>query len=463
MHHPTSAKMMICLGCLLLSLTTASSFPSSAHAVPSPVTTEQINDAIDRGLQYLHQTMEQPSADTGYWNVAYPEATAATAVLAFEVQGHLPSRNRITDPYVDTVRRGLNYLFTTLRQQSIDPQPAGNPDGNENGYGLYVAVSESNVTLYTTGIALMALGASGTPDATVTVGGDGVQGRTYRDIAQDMVDYLAWAQTDAPDTVRGGWRYQPNQRDSDMSVTQWPVLGMEAAATNLGVGVPEWVKTELQDHFLAYAQGSDGGFGYTAPGAGNVARTGAGLIGLAFAGIPADDERVRQAIGFIGQNWDVDNLGNFYAMYGVMKGSKLTQPEIIHYGDHNWYDEYADYLVTQQAVDGSWAESHYSRGNVPLATAWAVLILSPSVFTAIRLPPLPIWLFFLIPLALLSGLFFLLWRKRRRLEPRRITRPVVRRPISGPAWGQEEERPGIGGADVTHGRGKKRPGKAGRR
>jgi len=53
------------------------------------------------------------------------------------------------------------------------------------------------------------------------------------DIAQDMVDYLAFAQSD-PYTVeyRGGWRYYGNIGESDNSVSQWPVIGMEAAEVN---------------------------------------------------------------------------------------------------------------------------------------------------------------------------------------------------------------------------------------
>ncbi len=424
---------------------------SSALASPTSATEQQINNAIDRGLQFLHKTAKRADANTAYWDAAYPEATTASAVLAFEVSGHVPSRSRIIDPYVDTVQRGLNYLLAALLKQTIGPQPAGDPDSNGNGYGLYSATTDPNVVIYTTGIALMAIAASNEPDAIATVGSDGVRGRKYREIAQDMVDYLAWAQADPPGPVRGGWRYRPNDGEADMSVTQWPVLGMEAAATNMKATIPGWVKSELRGGFLAYAQGSDGGFGYTAPDGGNIARTGAGLVGLAFTGLPADDDRVRQAMNFVASNWNSDNLGNFYAMYGLMKGSRLTQPEIKQYGNHDWYVEYADYLVTHQEADGSWKESFYSRGNIPLATAWAILILSRTVFTPIRLN-LPFWVFLPLLLIPLVGIGYWIWRRASLPMKRPVGRPVVTGTRRSQDWGAEQKQPKPGGEDITHGR-----------
>lgn len=439
------------IACLLLTASLVMLPFSSALANPTSVTEQQINNAIDRGLQYLHKTAQQTDADTAYWDTAYPVATTASAVLAFEVSGHVPSRSRIIDPYVDTVQRGLNYVLTALRKQAIGPQPAGDPDSNGNGYGLYVATTEPNVVIYTTGIALMAIAASNVPDTIANIGDDGVRGRKYREIAQDIVDYLAWAQADPPSPARGGWRYRPNDGEADMSVTQWPVLGMEAAATNMKATIPGWVKNELRDGFLAYAQGSDGGFGYTAPDGGNIARTGAGLVGLAFTGVPADDDRVRRAMNFVASNWNSDNLGNFYAMYGLMKGSRLTQPEIKQYGSHDWYAEYAEYLVTHQEADGSWKESFYSRGNIPLATAWAILILSRTVFTPIRLN-LPLWIFLPLLLIPLIGVAFWILRRASLPPKQRVVRPVITGTRGSQSWGTEQEQSRPSGKDITHGR-----------
>ena len=102
--------------------------------------------------------------------------------------------------------------------------------------------------LYETGIVLMALASAGDASLTSEVGGFGLYGRTYGDIAQDMADFLAFAQNEPDVGVwRGGWRYAPNYSQSDMSVTQWPVIGFEAAESNFGTSVPQYVKDELVD------------------------------------------------------------------------------------------------------------------------------------------------------------------------------------------------------------------------
>jgi hypothetical protein len=360
---------------LILSIFFLSSVP--VRGATSLTTDDQINTAIDAGLAYLHNTMTRNDSGSGYWDTLYPEAATAFAVLAFEVQGHTADGDPEKDPYVDTVRRGLNFLLLTLRQQKINIQKAGDPDTNGNGFGLYPAQDDDEVNMYTAGIVLMALAACGTPDEKAAVGVEGVKGRSYRKIAQDMVDYLAWAQNDSPENARGGWRYSPNEDSSDMSVTQWPAIGMEAAETNWGVRVPDWVKSELA-HFLSVMQDEDGGFSYIEPSSGgNIARTGAGIIGLLWTGKKTDDELIVKAERFIAEQWDSDHIGNLYAMYGVAKGSRLAQPEpITHYGDYDWYQEYADYLVSRQLDDGSWDDEAYVRGNYTIATAWALLILS---------------------------------------------------------------------------------------
>lgn len=258
----------------------------------------RVNATIDDALRFLHSTMRrgaEDDLDLGFWTDASPITPAATAILAFEVQGHQADGDPGTDPYVETVQRGLNYLLDQMQSQPIGTQPAGDSDTDGNGPGLFAA-SNAGTVMYEVGIVAMALAGSGTPDAKARSRNADVDGRTHPQIAQDLVDFMAWAQADTNSgTARGGWGYKANSCDADMSVSQWPVLGMQAAENNWCAQVPSWVKSELRDHFLTSMQGGDGGFGYTSRGTGNVAWTAAGLVGLAFSGVSSRREPVRQA------------------------------------------------------------------------------------------------------------------------------------------------------------------------
>jgi hypothetical protein len=362
----------------------------------------EVNLALDNGLWWLHKQQTRGTygdgTEYGYWYSAYGYQVSFTAASteAFELQGHLPSGDRSEDPYVETVQRGLNYLFNQFYTYSISQDatycPLGNPDVNSNGKGLACFSGDITRQIYETGMALMAISSSSTPSRIAATGTSDVIGRAYKDIVQDMVDFLAWGQNDPYAGVyEGGWRYYANYGYSDNSVSQWPVIGMEAAERNFGtsgVTVPAFVRPELLK-WLAYSQGGDGGFGYTDPGSWeNTAKTGAGCAMLSWAGVPTTDTKFQNALSFLNAHWydtasSYTNFGDYYTMYGIMKGMRIPDPNIQLIGTHDWYAEYARYIVDQQnayggeyVVDTSWL-SGYTGGT--LATAWAMAILTPTL------------------------------------------------------------------------------------
>jgi hypothetical protein len=340
----------------------------------------EVNVAIDDGLWWLHkQAYRYTSGGIDYarWSSYSTYYTSATAesVLAFEIQGHQPIGNPEEDPYVETVKRGLNYVFSQTRVVDISAwgpgtgSPYGDPDTNGNDIGIGIASSQE---VYELGMVMMAITASGDPGLTANTGPTGVVGRTYKDILTDMVDLCAWGQNDYG-SARGGWRYGWNYGSSDNSVSQWPMMALEAAETDWGIMAPSFVKIELDTYWLTYSQRADGGFGYTGPDTPNIARTGTGIIGLNYVGLPADNPRIMKAVNWLGNNWG--EFGNYYGMYAVMKAMRTAHPEITMVGTHDWYAEYSRYLVDHQQADGGWPD-YYGR---VLATDWAILILTPTV------------------------------------------------------------------------------------
>lgn len=106
-------------------------------------------------------------------------------------------------------------------------------------------------------------------------------------------------------------------------------------------------------------------------------------------------ERVKHAIDWIGRHWKtpIDGHGPYYGMYGVMKALRLYNYErggvndgkiyegsnfiALPSGDeHQWEDEYSDYVLNDQKSDGHW---HAWRRGV-FSTSWALLMLAETVY-----------------------------------------------------------------------------------
>jgi hypothetical protein len=352
---------------------------------------DKIDTAISKGLGYLNSTQ----ATDGSWGGSFAAACTAMAVLAFENFGHLPGN--LSDPYHATVEKGLDYLFTQSYAQPIGVQPAGDPDSNNNGIGIQFGY----YTGYETPMALMAIVASQNESRITTAGPVGVIGRNYHDIVQDVVDWIAWAQTDSGNIYEGGWRYAANYGSSDMSVTQWPVLGLMTAEL-WNMTAPDWVRTELAkwlavDQVLAGDPTSNyyyGSFMYEPYNQlFDVVDTAAGIAGLTYCGARTNDSRIIAAEGYITRDWSTSsgwrqNFGDLYAMYGIMKTMRLTRPApTIYIADYSnvptieWYNgtgQYADYLVSNQQSDGHWIgplNPEEGETGTNLDTAWGTLIL----------------------------------------------------------------------------------------
>jgi len=374
----------------------------SATTIPTgnAATQTDINTAIADGLEYLASIQ----APDGHWGGAYYVACTSMAVLAFENAGYYAGDGSI---YAANVQSGLEYLFNSAQVTGIGVQPAGDPDTNGNGIGIYFNDPWGQV-VYQTPMVLMAIVGSQAQTATATTGPANVIGRTYHDIVTDIIDWIAWAQTDdGSGNRRGGWRYGPNYGDSDNSISQWPVLGLMTAAL-WGINAPAFVKSELAfwvaaDQNLAGTPATNslyGSFDYQ-PGAyfNSIAETATGIMQLTYMGVDKNDPRIIAAEGYINRDWTTNsgwrvNLGNFYGMYAVMKAARLATPTPIEFISNydgtpgvEWYNgagQYTDLLIANQYSDGHW-EQWASPEWVPseLCTAWGELILEfvPVVVT----------------------------------------------------------------------------------
>ncbi len=383
----------------------------------------RVNMSVDEGLWYLHTHMVRSTYGAGspgygepygYWDPSYyPLAATGASVDAFQLNGHRVGGDYDSNPYVETVQRGIKYILANVYAYNIGVQPAGDPDTNGNGIGL-VANHASSVTdsrqTYIGGICMITLASSGTPNRVAAVGRSDVYGRTYKEIVQDMVDFFAWGQCDPSTGIhRGGWRYYANYGNSDMSTTQWPALGTLAAEENMGSVVPGFVRTELALYLAAMQNTSlnndNGAFSYNgSTHYYNLTKQGAGIISHEFLGTPLTDPALQKAVGYIyrhwgdtGNAWDDTKLnGNSYAMYAVMKAFRIPEPDIMQVEEYdytgdvltgnsfNWYYTpsgqtqmgLATYIVGDQQSDGSWDDSVGSNKVYDaFCTGWRILTL----------------------------------------------------------------------------------------
>jgi hypothetical protein len=375
----------------------------------------EVNIAIDNGLWYLYKsgggaTSTLRSLDNSpimVWSYgSFYASPTASAVQAFEINGHKETGNINEDPYAEAVKHGLNFLFNgyfsnssmlMTQARSIGVQHGDDPDTNGNGIGIEVK-DYGYRPVYEGGMVMDAIIASGTPNADSgrDYDGDGTN-ETYREVLQDMMDQYAWGQCDQVSNglIQGGWRYNWNDWP-DNSAAQWAAIGMiPAQESPWNCTVPQWVK-DYNDNWLDYShyqwnnvdgQNIWGGFGYTGPSWG-YALTPSGMVQLDLVEAETSDPRWVRTERWLADNWTTGQnwLGqnNLYAYYAFAKAMRLAKPSpVVTFSSNNfdWYrgskskqglaDHVADRLISHHYWD-------YYGPN--LSTAWAVIILKPVLF-----------------------------------------------------------------------------------
>jgi hypothetical protein len=347
-------------------------------------TPQEIQGAIDAGLPWLASQQWSDGSWDGY------VGPTGLAVLKFETHAMDMGKSPLDPSYVyaTNVQKGLDYIFSKAIVYAIGPQPAGDPDTNGNGIGIG---AWNYRAMYECGIATMAVSASGAPDAVTTNGSVNVIGRTYKDVAQDMVDFIAFAQNEGS----GGWAYDPNESgEGDNSVSGYVTLGLSYAEASPPYGfdlvIPGFVRTEL-NNWVNYIQTSggpdDGGSGYEVPDNWvNILKTGHLLAQMALVGDTQATARVQRAVAYIARHWNDANTdpgwrNHYQTCFTTMKGFQSLGITLIDVdGDltpeTDWYDEMSTMIVNTQNQDGSWpADSWWGQR---LASAWAMLTLEKA-------------------------------------------------------------------------------------
>jgi len=312
----------------------ADEFITNQH---SQLITPEAAQAIDRGLTFLaDQQLEDGSFDTsGY---ARNVAVCGLSGMAFLASGSTPGRG----PYGKQIDRCVDYLLEQT---------------DENGF-ISALDATSRGPMYGHGFAVLflseAYGMADSPD--------------LRDRLGLAVKLIIAAQNS-----EGGWRYQPEPKDADLSVTVCQVMALRAAR-NAGITVPR----ETIDRSSAYVRGcqnEDGGFRYTLPEKdqpSQFARSAAGVVAFYNAGIyegPELQKGLKYLSSFLpGQEKrPADNAFYFYGQYYAIQA-------MWHAGGERWLEWYPairQEMLTRQRADGSWIDSICAE----YGTAMACIVL----------------------------------------------------------------------------------------
>jgi hypothetical protein len=271
--------------------------------------TPEVHSAISKGLEFLSKTQ---NSDGSFGDQRHPVADTSVCLMAFMLQGHVPSRGT----YGRNMDRAIAYLINV----------------GKKGHAGYLGTPRHHGGMYEHGLAILALseawGQSLHPD--------------LRNTLKRAVDITIHSQNH-----QGGWRYNPEPKDADLSMTVMQTVALNSAKES----------------------GISGGFGYNGPNGPGFARTCAGVMSLIMCGQrnhPAVKRGIRFMHAYPEQKFSGGShflYANYYAVQCMYQSSAA---------DFNaYYPQVSNALLAKQRENGSWS---IKEGDA-YSTSMAILIL----------------------------------------------------------------------------------------
>jgi hypothetical protein len=296
--------------------------------------TPETDTAIKNGLAWLARTQ---NADGSFGTGTYRGNIAVTSLagLAFMSSGSSPGRG----PYGAQIDKALAYVMENT-------SPSG---------FIAVAASSTHGPMYSHGFGTLFLSEA--------------YGMTHRPEIREKLQKAVRLIVDCQN-LEGGWRYQPQRRDADLSVTICQINALRAAR-NAGLFVPkETVAACIL--YVKRSQNADGGFRYMLQGgASGFPRSAAGVVALQSAG-EYDSKEVRDGIAYLRKYTQEIKLGNRYSHY-YYGHYYAAQAMWLRGGDDwgEWYPAIRGELLRRQAASGFWLDTICNE----YGTAMALIIL----------------------------------------------------------------------------------------
>jgi squalene-hopene/tetraprenyl-beta-curcumene cyclase len=345
----------------------------AADSAAPAVDAKAYQQAVDRAIDYLTTKGVTPE---GTYSPAAGSGITSVVAYALMRSGRSPA-----DP---AVAKSLKYLEGLVQK-----------DG-----GVYAPGSQ--VQNYETSLAVMCLAETN-------------QDHRYDKIIKDADKYLKstqWAEgqsIDASDPRWGGGGYGKHKRP-DLSNTAFLIDALKAAGNGPNdeamkralIFVSRCQNLETAANTTPFAaKNPDGGFYYTPAGEGESyggktangglrsygSMTYAGLKSMIYAGVSADDPRVKAAVKWAQAHYGLDSnpgvglQGLYYYYHTFAKALDATGMKVIEDDKgvkHDWRQELTAELLRRQRPNGSWIneEKRWMESDANLATGFALLSLA---------------------------------------------------------------------------------------
>ena len=315
---------------LLLAILILSPWLAHAQSLPrrqNDTVPLQVEAMYTRGLRYLanNQTAE------GSWGGGHSGSrpgVVALYTLAFLAHGEDPNFG----PHAQKIRKGIGYI---IKKQTEDERGYLGPQMYDHGFAT-LALAECYGMVDDPRIA---------------------------PALKKAVDLILKAQETNP---RHAWRYDPNARTADTTVSGCQIVAL-LAARNAGIPVPD----EALNKSLAYmksCRGSNGAYGYTSSNGGRLTLTAIGSLCYALAK-KKDEKGYAKSTDHLKSN--IKHQGSSYPFY-----FRYYMSQALFQADEDlwqqWNKDNIRLLSVTQLSDGSWAGNH---GNA-FSTAGALLSLA---------------------------------------------------------------------------------------
>jgi len=321
---------------------------------------KRIDDSIDKALKYLASKQHKD----GYWpgNMGKSPAVASLSVMAFLAKGHTPG----TGPYGQVINRGIDFVLSC--------QQANGMIKGSRGHG----------PMYIHGMCTLMLSqVSGMVDPAR-------QKKLDKALPHAVRLILTAQQVKKSAAYKGGWRYQPNSRDADISLTGWQLMSLRSAR-NAGAQVPKKSIADAVGFVLRCRQRlrvdpktkkpiipktGGVGFGYQPGGGPGLARTAVGLLCLELCGHHRSSESLLAGDYVLAHK--PRSFGESYFYYSLYYASQ----GMFQLGGKHWR-QFAPHMYEMmlkfQKPDGSWPQGSSHEGTAGPCYSTAMGVLSMAV------------------------------------------------------------------------------------